>query len=159
MAKIFLMRWDPAISSYKLDVYHRNCKDFPDGFRIDWSVWDYGEANSGDCFVMMRVGEYKPGIVFYGTFVSDPYADEDWAGSNKKRQYVLMDCFGFNKNDEPIITADAIHSAVPEIDWMHGHSGEVLPEDIAVSITRMLEDRVSDFAFNPDSQYNEDYEY
>ena len=38
------MRWNPVISSYKLEVYHRNCEDFPDGFRMDWSVWDYQEA-------------------------------------------------------------------------------------------------------------------
>ncbi len=155
MAKLFLMRWNPAISSYKLDAYHRNCEDFPDGFCIDWSIWDYNEANPGDCFVMMRVGEYRPGIVFYGSFVSAPYADEDWAGTDKKRQYVLMDCFGFIDNDDPIIPTDVIHTAAPEIYWMHGHSGVMLSEYIAVRITRLLGERIPDFAFNPDWQHND----
>lgn len=152
------MRWNPAISSYKLDIYHHNCKDFPGGFRIDWSVWDYSEANYGDYFVMMRVGDYKPGIVFYGTFVSDPYADEDWAGTDKKRMYVLMDCFGFTDNDEPVIGAEEIERMIPGIDWMHGHSGVVLSEEIAEKIAHMLEERVDGFSFNPGEDDYETFE-
>ena len=149
MGKVFLMRWNPAISSYKLDVYHRNCKDFPDGFRMDWSVWDYQEAHSGDSFVMMRVGEYKPGVVFYGTFVSDPYTDDDWAGTDKKRHYVLMDCFGFKADDEPIICAESLHTCMPEIDWMHGHSGEVLPEKVADQLVIELQKQIENFSYTP----------
>lgn len=152
------MRWNPAISSYKLDVYYRNCKEFPDGFRIDWSVWDYHEAQIDDNFVMMRVGDYKPGIVFFGKFVSNPYADDDWAGSDKKRQYVLMDCFGFKEDDEPLITPDALHEAIPDIDWLHGHSGVVLRENIAEKIHAMLDNIIPDFTFNPDPLPYEEFE-
>lgn len=149
MSAFFLMRWNPAISSYKQDVYHRNCQDFPDGFRIDWSVWSHKQAHKGDRFVMMRVGDYKPGIVFYGTFVSKPYADDDWAGTDKKRQYVLMDCFGFKDNDEPIITAHTLEKYIPEVDWMHGHSGVVISDEVAGKLTHMLADLIPSFSFNP----------
>lgn len=150
MANIILMRWNPAISSYKLDVYHRNCADFPYGFRIDWSVWDYQEVHAGDYFVMMRVGDYNPGIVFYGNIVSEPYADEDWAGTDKKRYYVMMDCFGFTPDDQPIISAEELQNEIPTIDWMHGHSGVLLPEQIAEAITQALEKQVQYFTYDPD---------
>lgn len=150
------MRWNPAISSYKLDVFHRNCKDYPDGFRIDWSIWEYEPAKCGDRFVMMRVGDHKPGIVFYGTLMSDPYVDDDWAGTDKKRHYVLIDCFGFNENDEPVITAEALQSAIPEIDWMHGHSGQLLSDDVACRLTEMLYSIVPDFSYYPDWELEED---
>lgn len=147
MERLFVMRWNPAISSYKLDVFHRNCEDFPDGFGIDWSVWEYNEAHCGDHFVMVRVGDYKPGIVFYGTFISDPYADDDWADTGKKRHYVMMDCFGFRENDDPIISADVLQSSIPGVDWMHGHSGELLGIDVARQVTGILESTVDDFSF------------
>lgn len=150
MPKLFLMRWNPTISSYKLDVYHQNCEDFPDRFRIDWSVWSYEQAEYGDYFVMMRVGDYKPGIVFYGLFVSDTYTDEDWAGTDKERHYVLMDCFGFLENDEPIISEAVIQKEIPEIEWGHGHSGVVLPEEISEQVTRMLAERNPGFTYIPD---------
>lgn len=149
MSNLFLMRWNPAISSYKLDVYHRNCKDFPDGFCIDWSVWNYQKAHTEDYFVMMRVGEYKPGIVFYGVFVSDPYQDEDWAGTDKKRHYVLMDCFGFNHADDPIITNEELESHIPGVEWMHGPSGVVLGEQEAEKLIELLESKVENFSFCP----------
>lgn len=150
MAKLFLMRWNPAISSYKLEAYHSNCKKFPDGFRIDWSVWSHDEAQAGDYFAMMRVGSYRPGIVFYGVFVSDPYTDKDWAGTDHLRHYVLMNCFGFTDNDESIIPAEELTRTIPEEDWMHGHSGVVLPDDVAGQLTRLLNERVPDFSYNPD---------
>lgn len=150
MPKLFLMRWNPAISSYKLDVYHQNCKDFPDGFRIDWSVWNYDEAQYGDFFIMMRVGEYKPGIVFYGSFVSNPYSDDDWAGSDKKRHYVLMDCFGFTEDDEPIISEEDLLKEVPGVEWGHGHSGVELSEEVAAQVSLILAERNPNFSYIPD---------
>ena len=149
MSKIFLMRWNPAISSYKLDVYHHNCEDFPDGFCIDWSVWDYQKTHTGDCFEMMPVGEYKPGIVFYGVFNSDPYQDEDWAGTNKKRYYVLMECLGFNPEDDPIITDEELGCQITEVDWMHGHSGVVLGEKESQRLIGLLKSKVNNFSFQP----------
>lgn len=153
------MRWNPAISSYKLEVYHRNCEEFPDGLRIDWSIWDYQEAQIDDNFVMMRVGDYKPGIVFFGKFVSDPYVDDDWAGSDKKRQYVLMDCFGFKEDDEPLISPAALYEVMPEIDWLHGHSGVVLADNIAERLHDMLSELLPGFSFNPDTPANGSIEY
>lgn len=152
MGKLFLMRWNPAISSYTADEFDNNRHKFPDGFRIDWSVWDYDQAQCGDCFVMMRVGDYKPGIVFYGRFMSHPYTDTDWAGTDKKRHYVLMDCFGFHENGDPVVTAGSLQSLLPEVNWMHGHSGEVLDDDIAKRLTEILQGAVPNFKFHPDSE-------
>ncbi|MCR4920648.1 MAG: hypothetical protein K5945_02935 [Bacteroidaceae bacterium] len=37
-----------------------------------------------------HTGDDKAGIVFNGLFISDPYPDEDWAGSTKRSMYVDM---------------------------------------------------------------------
>lgn len=158
MEKLFVMRWNPAISSCKLEVYRRNCEECPDGFCIDWSIWDHESARNGDFFVMMRVGDYKPGIVFYGMFESDPYIDDDWAGTDKKRHYVLMNCFGFTEDDEPIISAGTLQEAIPEIDWMHGHSGELLADNIASRVFGLLSEKVPDISFDSDIIYDEEDE-
>lgn len=157
MEKLFLMRWDPAISSCKLETYHRNCEEFPDGYRTDWSIWDANRAHVGDRFVMMRVGDYKPGIIYYGNLSSEPFAGDDWAGSDKKRMYVMMDCFGWRQNDDPIISAEVLNAEIRGVDWMHGHSGVVLPADVDDRLEVLLRERIPDFTYFPDDDYEEDF--
>ena len=71
----------------------------PNGFakrtykiKLDWSIYDWQEAHRGDFFYMLRTGDENAGIVFSGQFITDPYPNDDWAGSTKRRMYVDMIC-------------------------------------------------------------------
>lgn len=130
--KTYLLRWNPAISSFTLDSYRDAISKFPDGFRMDWSIYDWEEAHNGDRYYMVRVGEGNTGIVFLGEFLSEPYEGDDWAGKGKKRHYVDIDCmYATHPDERPLLTIEQLQAALPDIDWTKGHSGELLTDEQA----------------------------
>ena len=86
---------------------------------------------------MMRVGDDKAGIVFTGQFISDPYPDDDWEGTTKRRMYVDMIITNTEEPGAmPRVSLEKLQEAIPEFEWAKGHSGTLLPEDI---VTKLLE--------------------
>lgn len=131
--KTYLLRWNPTISSYTLNNYRNDMEEYPDGFRSNWSIYEWEEAHKGDRFFMLRTGDDKAGIVYRGEFLSDPYEGDDWAGQKgKKRQYIDIGCYDFIPADnQSPIDIELLEKEIPEIDWRKGHSGELLSEETA----------------------------
>ena len=137
--RTYLMRWNPAISSFKEKDFEECMKNRVHGmFRLNWSIYEWQEARRGDCFYMMRTGDDKAGIVFSGQFLSDPYPADDWAGSNKRRMYVDMVCYNAESGATPHITQEKLQTAIPTINWSKGHSGELLSEEITTQLDEIL---------------------
>lgn len=125
--RTYLLRWDPAISKMKLERYRKITNECPDGFVMDWSIYDYNDAKEGDLFYMLREGEENGGIIFRGIFSSDPYEDDDWRGSGEKRHYIMIDCFSaVNADERPPLHLSMLEKRIPIINWRKGHSGELL---------------------------------
>lgn len=145
--RTYLMRWNPAISSFKEEDYKGCLEDMVHGmFRMNWSIRDWEEARRGDMFYMLRSGDDKAGIVFCGQFISDPYPGEDWAGSNKRRMYVDMICIAPEEPDEkPALSLERLSAAIPDYDWAKGHSGVLLPSDIAEKLVQLWNEDFEDF--------------
>ena len=137
----YLMRWNPAISSFTEKDYETCVANMENGmFRMDWSIYEWQEARRGDFFYMLRTGDDKAGIVFTGQFLTDPYPGDDWAGSNKRRMYVDMVCmFPADPGSEPRIPMAKLQKAFPTYEWTKGHSGALLPEDIIDEIDELWE--------------------
>ena len=136
----FLLRWNPEISSYTLDRYRADRRKFHNNFYGNWSVWDWRNADKGDRYVMMRVDNANPGIVWHGEFVSAPYEEESWRGDGKTIHYCdmsFLDCTAPTR--KPLIKLEQLTEDMPEIDWMHGHSGEVIPEATAQKLEKLLD--------------------
>lgn len=130
--KTYLLRWNPAISSFKIEYYKRALAKYPDGFTLDWSVYEWEEAHKGDRFYMLRTGDEQAGIVFRGIFTSEPYKGDDWAGKGKTRYYMDMDCYdGVPADAQPPVNLEILEKTIPEIDWRRGHSGQLLTPYIA----------------------------
>ena len=138
--RIYLMRWNPSISSFKeedLDECLEN--EACSIIRMNWSISEWQEARRGDIFYMMRTGDDKAGIVFNGQFITDPYPGEDWAGSNKRRMYVDMICYGvMDSHHAPRISLEKLQSAIPSFEWAKGHSGVLLPEEVADKLEKLI---------------------
>ena len=135
----YLMRWNPAISSFTEKDYETCVANMKNGtFRMNWSIYEWEEARRGDCFYMMRVGDDKAGIVFNGQFLSDPYPSDDWAGTTKRRMYVDMVCRNPVKPGEaPSVSLDKLKEAIPAIDWGKGHSGALLSSDVGEQLLEL----------------------
>lgn len=139
----FIMRWNPEISSYTLEDYRRDRKGRLEGFYNNWSVWDWQQAHDGDRYVMMRVDGKNPGIVWYGDFVSDPYEGSNWRGKGNPVHYVDIACLKPSApTRRPILTLEELTEAIPEVDWLHGHSGEILAPEFAERLWRLLDSRI-----------------
>ena len=130
--RTYLMRWNPAISSFKEEDYKECMENMIHGmFRLNWSISEWEEARRGDLFYMLRVGDDKAGIVFCGQFISDPYPGEDWKGSTKRRMYVdMISTESVEPEGNPFIPLAILKEAIPSYNWEKGHSGELLPRDV-----------------------------
>ena len=83
----FLLRWNPAISSYTMARLDNDMQEWADGYwseDFDWSVHEWQKAHIGDRFFMVRVGDGKTGIFAAGRFTSNPTEGEEWAGEERK---------------------------------------------------------------------------
>ena len=141
VTKTYLLRWNPAISSFRVKDYEYCVKESVDGtFPLNWSIYEWEEAKIGDTFYMMRVGDDKAGIVFQGKFTSNPYTGEDWAGTSKQRHYVDLFCTILSEpGEKPAISLEELQEAIPDIEWGRGHSGILLPIEIADKMDKMVD--------------------
>lgn len=138
--KTYLMRWNPAISSFTEQDYRR-CVEHQedDTFFLNWSIYEWEEVNRGDAFYMLRTGDEGAGIVFNGYFISNPYTGDDWKGTGRRRCYVDMACRNAAHPDAaPMIPLKVLKEAIPSVDWEKGHSGELLSDDVADVILKLL---------------------
>jgi hypothetical protein len=139
--KKYLMRWNPSISSFTESDYEECLDNMVHGmFRMNWSIHEWEEARRGDMFYMLRVGDKKAGIAFSGLIVSDPYVMDDWAGSSKRRLYVDLVCMNaVAPNKKPIVSLEMLQTAIPEFNWARGHSGVLLPNNVAEKIVGLMD--------------------
>lgn len=140
-SKTYLMRWNPAISSFTEKDYEECVENMVHGmFRMNWSIREWEEARRGDFFYMLRTGDDKAGVVFSGQFISDPYPGDDWAGSTKRRMYVDMICTNpVEPGAKPSLSLERLQKEIPAFDWVKGHSGALLSDDIVVKLDELCE--------------------
>ena len=129
--KTYILFWNPAISSYKLDDFQEKLRELEYN-DLNWSVWEHEKASCGDRFYMVRCGEGKTGICMSGYFASDPYKGEDWSGKGKETYYVDLDPDVMIHPDyRVILTTEELSLSIPDFDWTGGHSGRLLEEGLA----------------------------
>ena len=90
----FLLKWNPAISSYSMERLDNDMADWAEGYwseDFDWSVQEWQKAHKGDRFFMVRVGEGNTGMFAAGRFISEPFEGEDWSGKDRKVYYMQME--------------------------------------------------------------------
>ena len=125
----YIMRWNPSISSSKIEKYREAREQWPMGFYGNWSIYEWENAHEDDQHIMVRVGDGPNGVVYLGRFCSEPYEEDDWAGTEKKRHYVDISIEHPGDPDEPFITIEMLEAALPEIEWRRGHSGQRLTDE------------------------------
>ena len=140
--KTYLMRWNPAISSFTEKDYEECVENRVHGmFRMNWSIREWEESRRGDFFYMLRTGDEKAGIVFSGQFTSDPYPGDDWAGSSKRRMYVDMICMNpVEPGTKPSLSLERLQKEIPSSDWTKGHSGILLSDNMAKRLDKIWEE-------------------
>ena len=160
----FLLRWNPAISSYTMQRLDNDIAEWSDGYwseDFDWSVHEWEKAHAGDRFFMVRVGEGNTGVFAAGRFTSEPYQSEDWSGKGRKVFYMAMEFEAvFHPERADIITTEELERELPNLDWRKGHSGEQLNMEDAEHLELMWRDYVgrNKVLYLPRAVKNEDYD-
>ena len=135
----YIMRWNPSISSSKIEEFREAMDKWPGGFCYNWSIYEWEQAKEGDEYVMVRVGDGPCGVVYHGTFLSNPYEGGDWGGTAKKRHYVDITVENACDPDMPCITMEQLETAIPEIEWRRGHSGQLITPEQARRLGELLD--------------------
>lgn len=154
----FVLRWNPAISSYKMEkhlenVHHVKKMEIPNGF--NWSVRDWQTLKVGDIFILLQVGTQCDGIAMIGCFCSVPYEEESWRSDGSKLHYADMEIFdAFNLEKEKEFRAENFEKDFPEIKWHGGHSGELLDEETFKRLFEKVEQLVRDSIYAPKKNTN-----
>lgn len=131
----FILRWNPAISSYTMGRLDSDMEEWADGYwsdDFDWSIHEWQSAHKGDRFFMLRVGEGNTGLFAAGRFTTEPYKSDDWSGKGREVYYMGMEFETiFHPERTEIITSEELRGELPNINWYNGHSGEMLDKESA----------------------------
>ncbi len=138
--RTFILEWRPAISSYKMENFEDEFEHFDDAW-FNWSVWEWQDLVPGDEFFLITCGEGVTGVVMHGFFDSEPYEDEDWSGKGRVVYYADLDPDTMVHPDKcPLLTTEALETAMPDFQWNGGHSGRVLPGEYAIKLRAMWQE-------------------
>ena len=160
----FLLRWNPAISSYTMQRLDSDMEDWASGYwskDFDWSIHEWQKARMGDRFFMVRVGDGNTGIFAAGRFTTEPYKGKDWADKGRETYYMQMDFEAvFHPERTGIITTEELERELPDIDWSKGHSGELVDNETADKLELMWRDHIgrNKAMYLPRAVRNEDYD-
>ena len=138
----YILRWNPAHSSYKIDrhleiISHIDRGEYPSFF--NWSIFEWEKLKAGDIFILLQVGTDCDGIAMVGKFSSPPYEAESWRNNGEKIHYADMSILdAFNLMDEIGLLALNFEEEFPEIDWHSGHSGTLVPKNVAKKLIECL---------------------
>lgn len=143
----FILRWNPAISSYTMARLDSDMEDWAKGYwnedDFDWSIYEWQKAHRGDRFFMVRVGDGNTGIMAAGRFTSEPYKGEDWSGKGREVYYMQMEFEAvFHPERADIIGTEELERELPDIDWRKGHSGQMLNKESAERLELMWRDYI-----------------
>jgi len=134
--KLYILRWNPNISSYTEDGFLRDFYDLSrrnsHGAEMNWSIYEPEQLQPGDWFIFCRVGTKHDGIVGFGRFTSQPYLGKSWRRDGRQISYAdMLFMMLLNKIGNTPWTAKRLEKEFPEIDWHGGHAGIPLDEQIA----------------------------
>ncbi len=138
---VYILRWNPAISSYKMEshldiVKHVKKGQYPDQF--DWSIYEWEELRPNDMFILLQVGTDNDGIAMIGKFVTGAYEDDSWRKDGKVYHYANMEIFdAFDLSKDKDMRAENFEKDI-YIKWHGGHSGELLKKEIADALVEKI---------------------
>lgn len=135
----FLLRWDPAHSSYSIEQLDREMND---GARGAWSntvsrpIRDWEQAGRGDRFFLLRTGEGQTGLFAAGRFASECYLEE-----GKHRVLLEFETIIHPDRAEIIPTAELARD-LPHCDWQSEESGILLDRETAERLELIWRDYI-----------------
>ena len=152
--KVHILRWNPAISGCTEKDFQEDFEWYKDGAplssekwgeikRLFWTVKDWKNVEYMDLFVMVRVGRGATGIMGCGYLHSYPLQEQREDGSWGRTRFFRLSYLFMQLPDKTgLMTGEDLCNAIPEVDWLHGHSGELMNVENAERLGLYLVDRL-----------------
>ncbi len=147
--QVYLMRWNPSISGFTRDDfekyfnYYKGKIEKIENTNIVWTIWDWKEVMHRDLFVMMQVGQKNNGIVWGGFLKGAPFQYEDENGKLTRSRFIECTVEYMHRIENTnMLSAECLMKEIPEVDWLHGHAGELLSTDVAEKLGFLLVDEL-----------------
>lgn len=160
--RVYVLRWNPSISSFTHDDFenyfaqYKGLKPYDNDDKLDWTVWDWKTVIHRDLSVMMQVGQKVNGIVWGGFLGGHPYQYEKEDGTPTSSHFFETTVNFMHKIENTgILTADRLQAAIPEVDWLHGHSGELLSVEFAEKLGLFLVDELKNIDEGKDMYFDD----
>ncbi|MBQ9726838.1 MAG: hypothetical protein IJV65_04955 [Kiritimatiellae bacterium] len=156
--KLFLLRWNPHISSWTDADFRKALEICRNGGNcaLNWSVREWDRVEPGDWALLCRVGcGDDDGIVMAGRFTGRGFEEDSWRGDGTKCHYADADMVFMNDPAATgLLRASELERTIPGVDWHGGHSGVSLaPEEsekaaafLANALARLDNHRKAGFA-------------
>lgn len=159
--KVYVLRWNPRISSFDREGFEHYFAQYKGEIpndhndKLDWTVWDWKSVEHRDLYVMMQVGQKVNGIVWGGFLGGFPYQYEKEDGSLTRSRFFQTDVEYMHRIEKTgLMTVDRLIQAVPEVDWLHGHSGELLSVESAEKLGLFIVNELKDVEENDDVYFD-----
>lgn len=108
-----------------------------------------------DLFVMMQVGQKVNGIVWGGFLGGYPYQYKRKDGSFTKSIFFETTVEYMHRIEKTgLMTAERLIQAVPEVDWLHGHSGELISVKSAEKLGLFIVEELKNAEENDDVYFD-----
>ncbi len=157
LKRLYILRWNPEISSYKESVFRRRFKTLNrkncGGIEMDWSIYEPDDLQIGDWFIFCRVGTANDGIVGLGKFTSSAYPGKSWRGDGRQIMYADMLTLMLQESSASgLWMAEELERVFPEVNWHGGHAGVVIEQEtteklalrLAVDIAALPQENTAD---------------
>ena len=138
--KTFVLMWNPETSDISVEEYIQDIQNVL-AEEIFRSIHEWKDAQMGDRFYVIKVGNGSTGVVMSGVFGSHPFVQNGKNGGRSKHFIELKPNMMLNPNTVPMLTISDLEHTVPDFMWRGGYSGRLLTEKQAAA----LESRYSQY--------------
>lgn len=145
-ARLFVLRWNPAVSSYGEEEFWGDFATVRRGRAapMDWNAWDWRDIREGDWALWCRVGGERDGVVGLWRFTGEVREGASWRGDGKRLHYAEGEIMMVQEPAETgLFGADEMETVAPEIDWHGGHAGVRVDGAAAERVARHMADRLA----------------
>jgi len=160
--RVFVLRWNPSISGFTRDDFenyfaqYKGEKEYDNENELSWAVYDWQSVMHRDLFVMIQVGQKVNGIVWGGFLGGFPFQHEKKDGTLSSAHFFETAVQYMHRIESTgILTADRLQEAIPEVDWLNGHSGEILSIESAEKLGLFLVNELKNIETNNDMYFDD----
>ncbi len=134
-----LLFWKPQEGDYTIEKFSADRGQYGRRFTMSWVLQWHEDIHKGGRYYMLRLDKEQSGIVWYGTFMSEPYRDRDPKDRRRKCWFVdILVTDSIKPGHRPHVTMSEIKNLNPDLDWEDMQSGQPISRQLAERFNELI---------------------